>query len=238
MPKKIKRIYLARHQETYWNQEDRIQTHSDHGWTCLTPLGQARARELGNILAQEQIKAIYHSAKVRTRTTAELINTTLCCRLIEDPRLNDCSLGSLDGLTTDEFRRYYPAIYEGREADKFHYRLPDPDPGTGAPAPESMEQARMRCSPLIDEILASDLDSLIVGHRGINRVILYQVLKKTSDPISKEQAAIIEVPNFGVYRLKIEDDEAVVDADFGNGWTPAGFQKKNSSINFKYQNPH
>ncbi len=221
MPKKIKRIYLARHQETYWNQEDRIQTHSDHEKTYLSPFGQEQAQRLGQILGNERIQAIYHSAKVRTRTTAELINTALNCTLIEDSRLNDCSLGSLDGLTTDEFRRYYPAIYEGREADKFHYRLPDPDPGTGAPAPESMEQARMRCSPLIDEILASDQDSLIVGHRGINRVILYQVLKKTRDPISKEQAAMIKVPNFGVYRIELQDDSAIVSANYGKAWIPA-----------------
>ncbi|TEB10439.1 hypothetical protein Pmgp_02348 [Pelotomaculum propionicicum] len=78
--------------------------------------------------------------------------------------LREIDMGLWDGLTFDEVRRSYPGEYERRGADIINYR---------PPGGESFAQCAARVLAALDEILASAHGSiLIVGHAGVNRVIV------------------------------------------------------------------
>jgi 2,3-bisphosphoglycerate-dependent phosphoglycerate mutase len=101
---------LARHGETDWNREFRIQGSSD---IELNELGLEQARALASELAGVEIDAVYTSDLSRARATAEIVAAAKGLEVRLDARLRERSFGSWEGLGREE-------IVSRREASEQH----------------------------------------------------------------------------------------------------------------------
>ncbi|MFQ6057285.1 MAG: histidine phosphatase family protein [Anaerolineae bacterium] len=103
-------LILIRHGESTWNDAGRIQ-----GWTDspLTERGRRQSEKLAKHLAHLPIAALYTSSLKRALETARIIAHTLNLPLTVDERLREYGLGELEGLTIEEVKERYPAIYRG-----------------------------------------------------------------------------------------------------------------------------
>src|SRR5688500_14077681 len=103
-------LLLARHGETDWNREFRIQGSSD---IELNDLGRAQARGLTQELEHVELDAIYASDLTRARATAEAVAASHGLEVRLDPRLRERSFGNWEGLTRDDIA----ALPDGAQHD-------------------------------------------------------------------------------------------------------------------------
>jgi broad specificity phosphatase PhoE len=103
-------LLLARHGETDWNHEHRVQGHSD---VPLNDTGRAQAAELGRRLDLSGVRSAYSSDLSRARETAEIV---LAGRLplVTLESLRERHFGTWEGLTNDEIFRRFPDTRDGR----------------------------------------------------------------------------------------------------------------------------
>ena len=92
-------LLLARHGETDWNREFRIQGSSD---IELNELGRKQAHALAQELEHVELDAIYSSDLSRARATAEAVAASHGLEVRLDPRLRERSFGSWEGLTRED----------------------------------------------------------------------------------------------------------------------------------------
>lgn len=97
-------ILLARHGETDWNRERRVQGHSD---TPLNETGREQARTLAGALARVPLDAVYASDLARARETAEIVAATHGLDVRTDVELRERNFGSWEGLTDVEIHERY-----------------------------------------------------------------------------------------------------------------------------------
>ena len=107
-------ILLARHGETDWNRDRRVQGHSD---IPLNDAGRAQARDLARQLRNERLDAVYASDLSRARETAEIAaaGTDLPVRELID--LRERHFGTWEGLTDDDIRARFPESRTGSWGD-------------------------------------------------------------------------------------------------------------------------
>ena len=92
-------LLLARHGETDWNAEGRLQGHTDRP---LSDYGRRQARELAGELEDEELEAIYSSDLARARETAEIVGERLGLPVVLDPDLREKDWGTWEGLSAVE----------------------------------------------------------------------------------------------------------------------------------------
>src|SRR5439155_25997006 len=93
-------LVLARHGETDWNREHRLQ-----GWADppLNDLGREQSLELAEALRGESFDAVYSSDLRRASETARAVAGRLGLpSVIEDASLREVDLGSWSGKLRDE----------------------------------------------------------------------------------------------------------------------------------------
>lgn len=100
-------ILLARHGETNWNRERRLQGSSD---TELNELGRTQARELAEALADVELSAVYSSDLQRARETAEIVAARKGLAVEVDRDLRERNFGSWEGLTRAEIAERFPDL--------------------------------------------------------------------------------------------------------------------------------
>jgi broad specificity phosphatase PhoE len=147
-------LLLARHGETDWNRELRIQGSSD---IALNDLGREQARALAKELADVELDAIYASDLVRARETADAVAATHGLEVRLDPRLRERSFGSWEGLTREDIA----AFPEGSRHDG-----------------ESDEEVRARVLGAIEEIARRHRGEqvLVVSHGGALNTLWHHAL--------------------------------------------------------------
>ena len=92
-------LLLARHGETDWNAEGRLQGHTDRP---LNDYGRRQASALAEELAGDSIDAVYSSDLSRARETAEIVAGRLGLPVVIEPGLREKNWGSWEGLTPME----------------------------------------------------------------------------------------------------------------------------------------
>lgn len=93
------RLILARHGETEWNRQRRIQGRSD---LELNERGVKQAEALAQALKNEKVGAVYTSPLRRARDTADIIARYHQVDVVGLLGLRELDAGEVDGLTYDE----------------------------------------------------------------------------------------------------------------------------------------
>jgi len=105
-------IYLARHGQTVFNAEGRMQGHLD---SSLTALGQAQARAMGDLLAglieTPAGWRLISSPLGRAQATARTIAARVGLTPEIDHRLIEVSFGEWDGRLRADLRAEFPEAF-------------------------------------------------------------------------------------------------------------------------------
>jgi broad specificity phosphatase PhoE len=160
------RIFLARHGETEWNVEHRLQGRAD---TRLTRRGEDQARALAELVRGLPLEAIYTSTLRRTIDTARPSAAEHNLKPEARPELVEISYGVLEGCTGADPDVEIRRLWKARKADPLAFV---------APGGESYAQLRDRVAPFVAELgrRHSGGTALVVGHRATNRVLVALLL--------------------------------------------------------------
>ena len=107
-------ILLARHGETDWNAERRVQGHTDRP---LNGTGIAQARALAEELSADAIDAVYSSDLERAQQTAEVVADARGLPVETLPELRERDFGTWEGLTDEEVFERFPDARSGPWGD-------------------------------------------------------------------------------------------------------------------------
>ena len=184
-------LYLVRHGITQSNLEGR---HLGQREEDLTEKGRQQARDLAELLENENFDVIYTSPLRRARDTASEIAVYHPGKgPLSDPRLNELHMGIFDGLLPDEARRQFEEEYAARERDKFGFRMP---------AGESYRMLVERVTPFVRDVTEEFPNGsvCIVGHQGLNRALLGSLFW---DNIEKPETKIpyLEIPHDAYFKV-------------------------------------
>jgi broad specificity phosphatase PhoE len=113
-------LLLARHGETDWNRELRIQGSSD---IELNELGRKQAHALAEELEHVELDAIYASDLSRARATADAVAASHGLEVHLDPRLRERSFGSWEGLTREDIAERPEKQHDGESNDEVRERV-------------------------------------------------------------------------------------------------------------------
>ena len=161
----IRTIYLMRHGDS---SQDNVRRYIGQSDLPLNPVGVAQASFWQRELAQIPLVRIFCSDLSRSLETARIIANGRKEPVHPLHKLREINLGAWDGLSFDEVQRLYPAEFERRGADMATYRTP---------GGECFADLAARVVPLFVEIVrGSSGDLLIVGHSGVNLVIICHIL--------------------------------------------------------------
>jgi 5'-nucleotidase (lipoprotein e(P4) family) len=150
------RIYLARHGQTAWNAERRLQGGKD---IPLNDTGREQARALAARLEGIPLDRIYTSALSRSRQTAEPLAGRAPVEAL--PGLNEQSIGAFEGVYAD-----------GREAERyaeFQRRSANPDDALDGGESTNQHFARVRAAVETIRQRHAGGQVLVVGHGGSRR---------------------------------------------------------------------
>ena len=100
---------LIRHAQTVWNQEKKIQGHSD---SPLTAAGHKQASSWGLILSQFAWDRMLASDAGRALATAEIVNAALKIPLTIDPRLKEQDWGHWESKTVRQIEAQAPHVLD------------------------------------------------------------------------------------------------------------------------------
>ena len=151
-------LLLIRHGETDWNNERRMQGHTD---TPLNANGIAQARQLAvRVVSEGSFSAMYASPLARARVTAEIIAQECGIAPILDDRLKEQGLGKFEGLTDAELERRFPGALAAWRTDPLRAPLP---------GQEKRDAFQQRVQAFLDNLRARHTDGTrvaVVTHGG------------------------------------------------------------------------
>jgi probable phosphoglycerate mutase len=167
-------ILLARHGETDWNLERRVQGHSD---TPLNETGRAQARALADELADEPVDAVYSSDLDRAYETALIVADRKGLPVTTLRELREKHFGTWEGLTDEEVWERYPESLQGHWGDG-----------------ETGEEMSRRVLAALHTIAAEHPDGrvLVVAHGGPLRLVLRHCDVDADGPIHNCHVVRIE----------------------------------------------
>jgi alpha-ribazole phosphatase len=158
-------VYLMRHGDSRPDAVRRFVGRTDYS---LNDAGRAQAEWWRGELSQVPISRVCCSDLKRSVETAKIIGEGRSAPLTRVPEFREIDLGAWDGLAMQDVRRQFPAEYERRGADLAGYRPPQG---------ESFADLSDRVLPAFEEVIRESSGSLlIIGHAGVNRVILCHLL--------------------------------------------------------------
>jgi alpha-ribazole phosphatase len=160
------RLLLVRHGEVEGHGEPRYNGQQD---VPLTPRGFQHYRQLTERLRQRPIAAVYSSDLARCLEGAQMLAAAHGLRPVAMRRLRELHAGEWEGRPWSELQVRYPQKWQERLNDIVHYRIP---------GGENLLDLRERAHSAIAEIVARHpgQEVIVVGHGGINRIILLDAL--------------------------------------------------------------
>jgi broad specificity phosphatase PhoE len=169
------RIYIARHGETTWNEEGRIQGRSNPG---LSPKGYVQSLALCQHLKDRPLSAIYTSTRQRSILTAEPIANHLGVLIQSQPELDEISFGILEGKLLHHFDEGLRDEWDKFKDHRFTYHIP------GA---ENYADVANRIKPFVERLLQDHQgqEILIVGHRVVNRLLIGMLMDYPMEKVLK-----------------------------------------------------
>jgi probable phosphoglycerate mutase len=159
-------VLLMRHGDS---RQDHLKRYIGQTDTLLTERGRAQATQMHRDLREIPFAKFYCSDLQRSLETSRLIAGVRAADVIPVPELREISMGLWDGQPMEEVRRDFPEEYRRRgEEPALH----------AAPGGERFADLQRRVVPVFDAILREGEGPIvIVGHAGVNRVILCHLLE-------------------------------------------------------------
>ncbi|MBF4694056.1 alpha-ribazole phosphatase [Fusibacter ferrireducens] len=134
----------------------------------LSEEGMIQAKALGRFFKDKNIEAIYCSDLLRSHDTAMEIGAQNNIRVQIISAFREIDLGRWEGETFSEIARCYPDEFKARGQDIGYFR---------PPGGESFIDLSKRVLPIFEKIIRLEHQSVvIVGHAGVNRMILCNLL--------------------------------------------------------------
>lgn len=161
----ITNLYIARHGQTKWNVEHRIQGKTD---SPLTDLGITQARQLGKRLSKVDLDVIYSSSSQRALKTAQMVGEKQKTEtpLHSEDDLMEIALGEWEGMLRKEVDQLYPRL----QSLYFNKPAEFQPVGNG----ETFLQVKERVMNFLNRILErnSGKNILVVTHTAVVKLIL------------------------------------------------------------------
>jgi broad specificity phosphatase PhoE len=200
------KIYIARHGETPWNVEGKVQGRSDPG---LSLKGYDQSLALSGQLKGRPFSAIYTSTLQRSILTAQPIAKFLNLPIQKQPELDEIAFGILEGVQMSGLDGELKREWEQFKENRFTYRIP------GA---ENFTDVANRVKSFKEEILRNHEgeEILIIGHKIVNRFLIGMLLEYPLEDIPK-----LEQTNGCVYLVERNGEIRVF--HFINGVIKEGF---------------
>ncbi len=153
----ITRLLLLRHGETAWNQDARIQGHTD---IELNTTGHWQARRLAAALADDPPQRVYASDLQRAQATALPMAQSFALPLLLDPGLRERCFGAFEGQRFVDIERVDPTA-----ARRWRDRDLDFEPEGG----ESLRRFHARAVAAVRSLCARHPGECIaiVSHGGV-----------------------------------------------------------------------
>ena len=161
------KFFVVRHGETDWNKLGRFQGHTD---ISLNDRGLSQARETAVASEDWGYTAIYSSPLVRTVQVAEEIAKVTPMLVSQEPGLKELSLGDLEGVTGEEMRNDWPALFAAWRTEPEKMSMPNG---------ESLGELRDRTWQVILDIEqkhSSDDSIGVISHNFAIRSIVNELL--------------------------------------------------------------
>lgn len=156
------RILIARHGETEWNRQGRVQGQGD---SPLTPKGVAQAEALGEAWQELGIEELVSSTLGRAQATAAIVARRLQCPCRSDAALVEQNFGSYEGRLVVALRQADPnidAIFRGSQPD------------LAPPGGESFREMASRALRAITAIAAMPAQTVgVVAHGNCIKSLLW-----------------------------------------------------------------
>lgn len=158
-------IYLVRHGEIETTPGRRFIGQID---LPLSEKGVKQAEQLQQQLSCVALKGIFCSDLKRSQQTAQLIAEKHRTDISVVKELREIKLGEWEGRLFEEIYRTYPKEFEKRGEDIVHFH---------PPGGESFHHLYHRVVTAFDNIISNTKGNiLIVGHAGVNRMILCHIM--------------------------------------------------------------
>ena len=159
-------IFLMRHGQTDSSGPERYIGRTD---IPLDATGREQARQWAGRFSEKPPARIISSNLTRSIETASIIASACGTPMEEIAAFSEIDLGQWEGRTLEEIRTNHPAEFAERGKDLAGYR---------PPGGESFGDLQGRCLPVFNELVEQTQgDLLIVGHAGVNRVLLCHILE-------------------------------------------------------------
>jgi broad specificity phosphatase PhoE len=159
-------VYLVRHGEI--RRDDDLPRYLGQLDVPLSEEGRRQARALGRRLRGASLGGIYCSDLARSLETAELARPVSAAPLVARSDLREVSLGEWEGCSFRDIAARFPEQYRARGRDLGGYR---------PPGGESFVDCSQRVVAAFHQVMnASSGDLLVVGHAGVNRLLLCHLL--------------------------------------------------------------
>jgi broad specificity phosphatase PhoE len=153
-------LFLARHGQTRWNREHRLQGQLD---SPLTDDGLRQAETIAQILVGRGVTTVCSSPLGRALRTAMIVAERIGADLVEVPELAEIHHGELAGLTWEEADERFPRARAERAENRY---------GWAFPGGESYAQARARARRALTACgWASTGIPVLVSHEMIGRML-------------------------------------------------------------------
>lgn len=202
-------IFLIRHARSEWNGQKRITGQLD---PPLSVTGVQQSLQLERLLRGVSLSAIYASPLCRSAETAKPTANFHGLNVQTCDALKEIHFGILQGRFRDSRDPQAQRIWEEREKDKLHYRVP---------GGETFLELERRVVPCLSDILkrAPRRAVLIVGHRNTNRVIMGKLMQWNT-PAAVE----LDLRSKYVYEVVPGGKPQIVTYRLDNGFKYEGFK--------------
>jgi broad specificity phosphatase PhoE len=177
-------IFLVRHGQTEWNEQNRLQGQKN---SPLTKIGKQQAFKVKESLDQHDIHKAYVSPLQRAQDTLDIILEGREIEVIKSDNLKEINLGPWEGKTMEETEQSHPIEFNRfwKNQDKF-----------ALPGAETFDQLQSRVVAGLNAIFAKEKSGnvLVVSHWIAIKVALAHY---TSTPL--QQLSNISNPKNGTF---------------------------------------
>lgn len=163
---KATRVHLLRHGQVVGHEAKRYNGQAD---VPLTELGRQQSAAFAGRFQHRQLRAVYASDLERCRIAADQIALLQAVKPHYCKELRELHSGQWEGWTWEQLQREFPELWQARLDDIVN---------VAPPAGETLLALAQRVRPFIKEVVTTQAggEVVIVGHGGVNRVILLDAI--------------------------------------------------------------